>query len=304
MCLLVGPAVVKVSLCVFAAAVIFLLGIVIGVTFFGVHESEPRPWEVLTQSSVDAASEPAAVRRAQMLRGPSTDETAPSTADIVRGAAGPTPAPAAAGGNDGNKVAAALYPEAWFAFNGEQRLESTVPFLETDTVSVLAWVQLPPEAMDIQTIASNRASGCSPASSRYGWSFFVNSWQTNDFKLRLDWGSSTDGCHALAVEKTDTLTPDAWYYVGFTISGGVTTDGFVKLYVNGKEAAHTAMSAGDRALQLTTNIQFGQFVDGKFGYFGYLAHIVVLNKAVTLDQVAHAMQARRARLLQLTLRWL
>jgi hypothetical protein len=48
------------------------------------------------------------------------------------------------------------------------------------------WMMLPRESNDIQTIASNRITGCgAPLPKRIGFAFYVNSWMSSDLKLKV-----------------------------------------------------------------------------------------------------------------------
>jgi hypothetical protein len=48
------------------------------------------------------------------------------------------------------------------------------------------WMMLPRESSDIQTIASNRITGCgAPLPKRIGFAFYVNSWMSSDLKLKV-----------------------------------------------------------------------------------------------------------------------
>ncbi len=64
-------------------------------------------------------------------------------------------------------------------------------FVDTDAyesvdVSVFAWVWLHQGSHDIQTVVSNRQTGCSQSLiPRHGFVLYVNSWLSSDLKLKV-----------------------------------------------------------------------------------------------------------------------
>ena len=58
----------------------------------------------------------------------------------------------------------------------------------------------------------------------------------------------------------------------------------------GRVIAHVAIPAGSRAVQSGLPLQVGAFADDRFGLHGSLAHVVVLRKVVTVDQLKYALQ--------------
>jgi hypothetical protein len=91
-----------------------------------------------------------------------------------------------------------------FETSGEDYVTFTAGVLDAPELTVGAWVWLSPAdtSKRIKTIVANRASGCTPAdSSRYGFSLSVNTWETDDRQLVMEWGAgggaSGSGCRKL-----------------------------------------------------------------------------------------------------------
>jgi hypothetical protein len=70
-------------------------------------------------------------------------------------------------------------------------------------LSVTAWIWLDPKdkGNNMKTIFANRVAGCDINAERYGFAFYVNSWQTEDRALKLDVGTGSEGCNSLATKK-------------------------------------------------------------------------------------------------------
>ena len=70
-------------------------------------------------------------------------------------------------------------------------------------LSFTAWIYL--DAKDkgnhMKTIFANRVAGCDINSDRYGFAFYVNTWQTNDRALKVDIGTNAEGCSSLATRE-------------------------------------------------------------------------------------------------------
>jgi hypothetical protein len=64
-------------------------------------------------------------------------------------------------------------------------IKPTRTLVESDDVTVFAWVKLPVASSDIQTVVSNRVAGCAAAQKRYGFAMHVNNWDITDRKLRV-----------------------------------------------------------------------------------------------------------------------
>ena len=72
----------------------------------------------------------------------------------------------------------------------------------------------------------------------------------------------------------------------------------------GRVLAQLKLDGDSLALQTVYSLRFGAFADGLFGFSGDMAHMVVLNTAITADQLAftykvgtHAWQCAHVRVL-------
>lgn len=85
-------------------------------------------------------------------------------------------------------------------FNGVQWLElmPTDEPIERKEMSISAWVkwdgpESEGEATSMQTVVSNKDSGCDRNSGHHGFAVFINEWNTNSGQLYLSWGNDQAG---------------------------------------------------------------------------------------------------------------
>ena len=91
-------------------------------------------------------------------------------------------------------------------------------YIDSGTESVVfgAWVNLKEGEKDIRTIVSNKNTGCDPSSDRYGYTLYINAWQTNDLKIYLEWRGGSSGCHKLSSGSKIAL--NTWTHIGFVLT--------------------------------------------------------------------------------------
>jgi hypothetical protein len=64
--------------------------------------------------------------------------------------------------------------------------------------------------------------------------------------VQLDWGSRDDPCHSLTTEgDLPDLVVEEWFHVGFTLSGGVESEGSAIIYINGRATIPLLRSEAD-----------------------------------------------------------
>ena len=84
----------------------------------------------------------------------------------------------------------AFGPDTWFTLTGVDVVKCN-RLAETADITVLTWLKLPLSTKNIQTIASNRATGCGEVTlRRQGFAFYVNSWMASDLKLKVCAGAA------------------------------------------------------------------------------------------------------------------
>ena len=83
-------------------------------------------------------------------------------------------------------------PESWLSMSSGADVVHVPRLMESEDMTVFAWVRLPIGSKDIQTVVSNRQTGCSqPKATRYGFALYINSWQSSDKKVKVGHGLLT-----------------------------------------------------------------------------------------------------------------
>lgn len=93
-----------------------------------------------------------------------------------------------------------------FMVNNDRHAVLNSPMDEL-SMTMAAWVYLDrsKESRTMQTILSNKKSGCETTPDRMGFSLFVNTWDTVDHQLIFEWGNDKNGCAKLGKNYLITL---------------------------------------------------------------------------------------------------
>jgi mannosyl-oligosaccharide alpha-1,2-mannosidase len=298
-------AVVRVCMVALAVTSIFLAGVVFGHRFFDeeVPGSEEKPWLSLTRS-VGAPKE--------RVLPPGMRGTRRAPADVgaldYRSGGG---APVAAASRDAASLGASTTvgaPVIWGDMLAASRAGVSLLFQGASSdgdagaggVSGGAWIYLSSESptSTINTVASNRAPGCELDDKHRGFSFFINSWETQDRTLVLEWRDSTagaGGCGRLSSVE-NTIPYDQWVHVAFALVDATpAAPGKAMLFLNGEllRVGVSARSANDAALNAPLSI--GAATDKKFPLYGRLSNFFLVAGVMTPKQLTAAMLLQDAR---------
>jgi mannosyl-oligosaccharide alpha-1,2-mannosidase len=170
-------------------------------------------------------------------------------------------------------------------------------------VSGGAWIFLDSSknSKTINMILSNRASGCAVDDTHRGFSFFVNTWETNDQALLLEWRDSRAGalgCGRLA-SKGLSIPLDTWVHVAFTLEDATSSSplktttavaatekaGKARLFLNGVlliegESWRTPLDS-QAAPNAVAALTIGSSSDGTFPLTGRMAQTWLLSGIIS-----------------------
>ena len=176
-----------------------------------------------------------------------------------------------------------------------------------------AWIFLDSlkNSKTINMIFSNRASGCAVDDTHRGFSFFVNTWETNDQALLLEWRDSREGasgCGRLA-SKALSIPLDTWVHVAFTLEDATSTAltttttmtaktskaGKARLFLNGVlliegESWRTPLDS-QGAPNAVAALTIGSSSDGTFPLTGRIAQSWLLSGIISPGILYGAMTA-------------
>lgn len=108
---------------------------------------------------------------------------------------------------------------------------------DSPSVTVSAWIYLPSDksTRTMNTILANKASGCETSGERMGYALYVNTWETADRQLILEWGNSQSGCAKLGSGQGASLIEyDTWTHVA-----AVLEPTSAAIYINGKQVSES-----------------------------------------------------------------
>jgi hypothetical protein len=128
-------------------------------------------------------------------------------------------------GNSGTAVKA-------LKLDSERYAKLTSP-LDELSLTVSAWIYLDQSKATntINTVLGNKASGCEVTPDRMGYALYVNTWETVDRQLILEWGNDRSGCAKLGSGQSGVVIEyNTWTHVA-----AVLTSASASIYINGRE---------------------------------------------------------------------
>ena len=282
--------VVKSALVLGLAAFTFLAGVIVGVQFFDVHrvgaaDNGDRPWQSFVKS----------VLLPPRLRGG------------VSGAAAASPL-AAPGSAAAAAVSPSVLPEVtdpavFVDVTAKSAMTLSDP-VDGSEFSFFTWIYVDPTAgiNDMKTIASNRKGGCEVDAAHRGYSFFVNTWQTSDGALILEWrnsGGVGDGCATLASEP-GTIPMGKWVHVGFAFQRPrKDSPGKAMLFLNGEllrdAPSRRSLSDVQRGTAAQNLVLGAGVVDRSFPFVGRMAYPTASLGVISPTDLAELWRATEAK---------
>lgn len=139
---------------------------------------------------------------------------------------------------------------------------------DMENIVLTAWVRLSSlTSGDMRTIFTNKKSGCGTHVDQFGFSLYVNGWQTSDHKLYLEFGDSSSGCHKINSGSL-ILENDRWYHVAAAF---IPDHAF--LFVNGHIVGEASNSDSRHGIQSQNEVLLGQYSGGEYPLLGNLSHV-------------------------------
>lgn len=164
----------------------------------------------------------------------------------------------------------------------DQRTYVTLPsLLDSKVMTIGLWLYLDDieTNFDMRIIISNKQTGCETNDEQYGFALYVNSWQTNNMNLILEYGGYKSGCNKVSSDSFS-LKSLKWYYVVATFS-----ELSARLYVDGILIAMSDNNAELHQIQLTRSFRIGQLNGNLYPLFGKVAHVTVVSQSSDDDNI-------------------
>ena len=142
-----------------------------------------------------------------------------------------------------------------------------------------AWVYLEKNEFadkDMRTILSNKKAGCDARPEQYGLALYVNSWQSTDHKLYVEFGGKLSGCHKLDSGSVK-LEQEKWYHVAVSL-----VDGTASLFVDGKSVQSTS-ALEQHQVQTNSPLVVGQYRGGEYALYGNVSQLAVVHPSGPLE---------------------
>eukprot|EP01041_Mallomonas_annulata_P002517 gene2517-4896_t len=155
---------------------------------------------------------------------------------------------------------------------GDKSYMAATADLDAKDIIVGAWVYLENVAgeNDMRTIFTNKAAGCDPDQERYGFSMYVNAWQTNNHQLYVEYGGINSGCNKLD-SKGIQLLPARWYHVALAF-----LERTVTLFIDGS-IVNEMEDADTHEINTGLRLQVGHFQGEGFPLHGNVSHLAVVH---------------------------
>ena len=257
-----GSTIFLVLLLGVVVGVVFVCGLYVGSAFMQTHSIDFKPtFHILshggaaTKRGIDVNAEVAAVagslrgakENAAAMAGASKQQKENPVLDYIPDSRDKPIPPAIVSSSETKKVKAAAVdedaPSRWplptevssgMAVTSDRFGELTSAMDEL-SLTVSAWIYLDRKGASntMNTILANKASGCEVTPDRMGYALYVNTWETDDRQLILEWGNEHSGCAKLGRGQSGILIEyDTWTHVT-----AVLTSASVAIYINGQEVS-------------------------------------------------------------------
>jgi len=180
-------------------------------------------------------------------------------------------------------------PETYAIFTGHDLLPFEGVF-DDGEISGGAWIYMDStiSTKTINTIFSNRDSGCTIDDNHRGYTFYVNNWETSDGALVIEYRDrATNGCGRLSTDP-NTIPVDTWVHVGFAFQAPKNNkEGKIMLFLNGKlvKSGSTERNAID-AQSDRNKWTIGGTPDRQFYFSGRIGSVFISKGVISPRQLA------------------
>jgi hypothetical protein len=147
--------------------------------------------------------------------------------------------------------------------------------LDNRDIIVGAWIYLDSaEISTMRTVFSNKEPGCGSAASRNGFAMYVNTWETSDKVLGVEFGSLQSGCDRIT-SRNIKISALQWYHVAVSFIGDA-----VSLYVDGVQVASEMGKYHET--QISNPLYVGIFDEQRdYPLFGNISHLAISHNPKT-----------------------
>lgn len=162
--------------------------------------------------------------------------------------------------------------------------------LDSPKLILGAWIRMDEDEFfdrDMRTVVANKRAGCEAKADQTGFALYVNSWQSSDHKVFVEYGGLESGCHKVDSGAVRIL-PGQWHHVAFALINRVAT-----LFIDGKlVASNDAVEA--HVVQKQHALVVGQYEGGEYAFQGNISQLIIVHppadmKSDDLQTVARLM---------------
>eukprot|EP01035_Chromulina_nebulosa_P020176 gene20176-26192_t len=129
----------------------------------------------------------------------------------------------------------------------------------------------------MRTVFSNKKPGCDKSEDQFGFSLFVNAWQSNDMKLYAEYGGLSSGCNKIDSGDIKLVTKE-WHHVVLSLS---LTGGY--LFVNNELVGAANDNLERHQVQHNRNLLIGIYDNGEYPFRGNISHVAIVHPLNNYD---------------------
>ena len=179
----------------------------------------------------------------------------------------------------------ALRDEVWTDF-----VDSFDQPASGSSISLTVWIYVDPKSAnenEMRTILANRKTGCDRTAEGHGFSLYVNTWDTNDRAVNVEFGTATEGCSKLATP-AGTVPAGRWTQVGLILTQLSTSpepsqvrDAIgveVSITIDGEVRAHRVFKRGNT--RSSQHMRVGAHLDGLGHFAGNISELVIWSRSI------------------------
>lgn len=145
--------------------------------------------------------------------------------------------------------------------------------LDSARIILGAWINMHDDSFfdrDMRTVVANKRAGCDAKPERNGFALYVNSWQSSDHRIFVEYGGKQSGCHKID-SGTATLKTGQWYHVAFAL---LNTASY--LFIDGNLVAQIT-SMDPHYVQMQQPLVVGQYEGGSYTFHGNISHLIIVH---------------------------
>lgn len=148
--------------------------------------------------------------------------------------------------------------------------------LDSPVLILGAWIRMDEDEFfdrDMRTVVANKRAGCEAKADQNGFALYVNSWQSSDHKVFVEYGGQESGCHKL--DSSDvTILPGKWHHVAFALINRAAS-----LFIDGRLVSSSTDDAAVEAhlVQKQNALVVGQYEGGGYAFQGKISQLIIVH---------------------------